>query len=111
MRLCSIRKDNVDDVTPQRDVQFKDLKSGAITRRAYLGIEGRAFGDFWYEYRMDFGGSKLAIANPIINLARISYNIGDVTNPAASHFRINAGLIKPIFTYDDSTSSASLTFP
>src|SRR5262245_41013871 len=28
------------------------LASGVITRRAYLGVEGRAFGNFWYEFRM-----------------------------------------------------------
>jgi phosphate-selective porin OprO/OprP len=104
------QEDDVTTVTPDRDVEFKHLKSRSITRRLYLGVEGRAFGNFWYEYRMDFGGTDLAISNPIINLARISYNVGDMTDPAQSHFRINAGLIKPMFTYDDSTSSAALTF-
>jgi phosphate-selective porin OprO/OprP len=101
---------DVTTVTPSRDVQFKDLRSGLITRRAYLGFEGRALRDFWYEYRMDFGGSKLAIGNPILNLARIAYNIGDFADPGISHLRINAGIIKPIFTYADSTPSSALTF-
>jgi phosphate-selective porin OprO/OprP len=104
------QEENVGEITPQRNVQFKELKSGTITRRAYLGIEGRLFGNFWYEYRMDFGGTRLAIANPMINLARISYNIGEVTNPNEVHFRVNAGFIKPIFTNEDGTSSASLLF-
>jgi len=92
------------------NAQFKDLASGAIMRRAYIGIEGRAFRDFWYEYRMDFGGSNAEGGNPVVNLARISWNLGNVANPAERHFRINAGLIQPIFTYDDSVSSSSLTF-
>ena len=104
------QEDDIASITPQRDVQFKKLTSGAIVRRAYLGIEGRAFGDFWYEYRMDFGGTRLGLTDPIVNLARVSYTVGDVANPIERHFRINAGLIKPIFTLDDATSSASLTF-
>ncbi len=92
------------------NAQFKDLASGAIMRRAYIGIEGRVFRDFWYEYRMDFGGSNQEGTNPVVNLARIAWNYGNVAYPAEPHFRINAGLIQPIFTYDDSVSSSSVTF-
>jgi len=101
---------DVGQVTPQRDVQFKDLRSGTMTRRAYLGVEGRAFGDFSYEYRMDFGETRSFLTNPIINIARASYNVGDVANLGESHFRIDAGLIRPILTYEDTTSSAALIF-
>jgi phosphate-selective porin OprO/OprP len=60
---------------------------------------------------MDFGGSRLSPANPFVNVARISY-VGGNTNAGSgeSEFRINAGLIKPILTYEDAVSSASLTF-
>src|SRR6266849_2222733 len=92
---------DVSQVTPQRDVQFKELRSGTMTRRAFLGVEGRAFGAFSYEYRMDFGETKSFLTNPIINIARASYNVGDLTNLGESHFRIDAGLIRPIFTYED----------
>jgi phosphate-selective porin OprO/OprP len=34
-----------------------DLSSGAVMRRAYFGIEGRAYNDFWYELRLNAGGS------------------------------------------------------
>jgi phosphate-selective porin OprO/OprP len=103
--------DDVQSVSATRDVQFKSLSSGAITRRAYFGVEGMAFGHFWYEYRMDFGGSRLGLTDPFINVARISY-VGGNTNAGSgeSEFRINAGLIKPILTYEDAVSSASLTF-
>ncbi len=102
--------DGVAVVTPDRDVEFKHLKSRTLVRRLYLGVEGRAFGNFWYEYRMDFGGRDLAVAKPVINLGRISYTTGNIADPARAHVRINAGLLKPVFTYDDSTSSAVLTF-
>src|SRR5689334_16925521 len=87
--------DDVNVVTPERDVEFKHLKSRTIARRIYMGVEGRVFGNFWYEYRMDFGGTDRPFADPFVNIARIAYNAGDLNNPAQAHWRINAGLIKP----------------
>jgi phosphate-selective porin OprO/OprP len=57
---------------------------------------------------MNFGGSGFRIADPFIHIGRISYNFGSYEDGPL--VRINAGLIKPIFTYSDATSSASLTF-
>ena len=57
---------------------------------------------------MNFGGAGFKIADPYIHLARISYNFGSYD--AGPLFRVNAGLIKPMFTYNDAMSSASLTF-
>ncbi|MFO1247669.1 MAG: porin [Alphaproteobacteria bacterium] len=34
-----------------------DLGSGSVVRRAYLGIEGKAYNDFQYELRFNAGGS------------------------------------------------------
>src|SRR3954467_3905201 len=34
-----------------------DLSSGAVMRRAYFGIEGKAYSDFNYEFRLNAGGS------------------------------------------------------
>ena len=34
-----------------------DLSSGAVMRRAYFGIEGKAYNDFHYEIRLNAGGS------------------------------------------------------
>lgn len=81
----------------------RDLSSGAVIRRAYLGIEGRAFQDFWYEYRLDAGGGGTAEGSAILNLGRIAY-VG------IPHFRINVGVIQPIFTYGDTVSSGQLMF-
>jgi phosphate-selective porin OprO/OprP len=83
--------------------------SGGFIRRAYLGFEGRAFRDISYEYRMDFGGHRFGFSGPTVNLARVAYNFQDIAGPD-SLFRINAGLIKTIFTYSDTVSSANLTF-
>lgn len=92
------------------NAQVKDLASGSIMRRFYFGAEGRAFRDFWYEFRLDLGGANAEGSNAIINLARIAYNIGNVAYPNEPHFRINAGVIQPLFTYGDSVSSSSTTF-
>ena len=35
-----------------------DLSSGAVIRRAYFGIEGKAYSDFSYEIRLNAGGSE-----------------------------------------------------
>jgi len=101
---------NQDSNINATNAQFKDLASGSIMRRAYLGIEGRAFRDFWYEYRMDFGGANAEGSNPILNLARIAYNVGNIAYASEPHFRLNAGIIQPIFTFEDSISSSSVTF-
>jgi phosphate-selective porin OprO/OprP len=92
------------------NAQFKDLASGSIVRRFYFGAEGRAFRDFWYEFRMDLGGANAEGSNAIVNLARVAYNWGNVAYPNEPHFRINAGIIQPLFTYGDSVSSSSTTF-
>jgi len=92
------------------NVAVRDLNSGVAVRRFYLGAEGRAFRDFWYELRLDFGGSNFEATNPIVNLGRVAYNYGNLAYPNQPHFRINAGILQPIFTYGDSVSSASTTF-
>ena len=92
------------------NAQFKDLASGSIVRRFYFGAEGRAFRDFWYEFRMDLGGANAEGTNAIVNLARVAYNWSNIAYANEPHFRINAGIIQPLFTYGDSVSSSSTTF-
>ena len=101
---------NQDSNLNTTNAQFKDLASGSIVRRFYFGAEGRAFRDFWYEFRMDFGGANAEGNNAIVNLARIAYNWGNISSPTEAHFRINAGVIQPLFTYGDSVASSSTTF-
>src|SRR5262249_4718443 len=86
-----------------------EFTSAGMIRRAYLGVEGRAFRDLSYEYRMDFGGRRFGFDRPIVNLARIAWNLQDVAG-ADSLVSVNGGLIKPIYTYYDAVSSASLPF-
>ena len=81
----------------------RDFASGVVVRRAQLGVEGRAFKDFWYEMRLDFGGSSSEGESSLVNLARVAY-IG------IPDWRINAGVIEPVFTYGNSVSSNEITF-
>ncbi len=94
---------NVNTVTPTRNVQFKDLSSGALVRRAFFGVEGKAFNDFWYEFRLNAGGGGSAETDPKLSLARVAY-LG------IPNFELNAGVIEPAFMYEGTMSSGALPF-
>ena len=80
----------------------RDLRNGANFRRAQIGVEGRVYRDFNYEFVFDFGSSGTERAGQIY-LLRVAYT-------GIPYFTINAGAIQPKFTMDDSTSSAEITF-
>ena len=82
------------------------LNGGVAPRRFYLGFEGSLFTRLQYEFRMDFENAERILDAPLVNLARLSYDAGE----GQTHLRFNAGIIKPIFSLDDATSSASLLF-
>jgi phosphate-selective porin OprO/OprP len=100
--------------SPTNFAQFKDLADGSVVRRAYFGIEGKAFSDFWYEFRLNGGGSDGGSAgasgvptggegDPLVNIARVQYN-------GIPNFRLNVGIIEPIQSLDGSISSGQLIF-
>lgn len=105
------------DQDPTATTQFKDLSNGAVVRRAFIGVEGKAFNDFWYEFRLNAGGSNGGLSSagssagaaastegdPSLSLARVSY-IG------IPNFRINVGVIEPAFMFEGVTSSGQLLF-
>jgi len=93
-------------IVPWDGVQ--DLSSGAVIRRAYFGVEGRAFKDFWYELRFNGGGSDggsngVTEGDPLVNKAVITYT-------GIPNFHVNVGVIEPNFMFEGTTSSAWLTF-
>lgn len=98
-----MQSDNVNHLTPTRNVQFKDLSSGALVRRAFFGVEGKAFNDFWYELRYNAGGGGSAETDPRLSLARVAY-LG------IPNFELNAGVIEPAFMYEGTMSSGQLPF-
>lgn len=91
-----------------------DLSSGAVVRRAYFGVEGKAYNDFAYEFRLNAGGSNggsngssggvtAGEGDPLLNKAVVTY-----TGIPNLHF--NVGVIEPAFMFEGTTSSASLMF-
>lgn len=81
--------------------EYKDLGSGSVVRRAFFGVEGKAFDDFWYELRYNGGGSQSEAT--ALSIARIAYT-------GIPHVRVNVGVIEPAFTLEGTTSSGQLMF-
>ncbi len=91
-----------------------DLSSGAVIRRAYFGVEGKAYSDFAYEFRLNAGGSNGGSAgasgvptggegDPLLNKAVVTYT-------GIPNWHFNVGIIEPAFMFEGTTSSASLMF-
>ena len=91
-----------------------DLSSGAVVRRAYFGIEGKAYSDFAYEFRLNAGGSNGGSAgasgvptggegDPLLNKAVVTYT-------GIPNWHFNVGIIEPAFMFEGTTSSAQLMF-
>jgi phosphate-selective porin OprO/OprP len=112
-----------------------DLSSGATMRRAYFGIEGKAYNDFWYEIRLNAGGSDgglnsactstTTITNPVGGTATSTCAVGAIPSGGEGdpllnkmvityigipwwHFSV--GVIEPSFMMEGTTNSASLTW-
>jgi len=79
----------------------RDLSSGALIRRAYLGIEGKAYNDFAYEFRANLGGSSVEG----IELSKAVVHYTGIRN---WHFSI--GVLEPAFMFEGTTSSGNLIF-
>lgn len=84
------------------EANVRDLGAGSFFRRAHIGVEGKVFRDFDYEFRYNFGGSAEE-ASGAIHTMRIAYN-------PTPEFRINVGAMQPTFTLDNSTSSNDIMF-
>ncbi|HTK33657.1 MAG TPA: porin [Caulobacteraceae bacterium] len=110
-----------------------DLSSGAVMRRAYFGIEGKAYNDFWYELRLNAGGSDgglnsactstTTITAPPGGAATSTCAIGSIANSGEGDpllnkmvityvgipwWHFNVGVIEPSFMMEGTTSSANL---
>ncbi len=88
-------------LAPTNTAQYKDLSSGAVIRRAFFGVEGKAFKDFWYEFRYNGGGTNAE--GFALSIARIAY-VG------IPHLRVNLGIIEPAFMNEGTVSSGQLMF-
>lgn len=78
-----------------------DATDGFQIRRAYLGVAGKVYEDWGYEFTADLGENRGTTLN--LPYAYITYNgFKDTT--------IIGGIIQPKFTLDDSTSSNDIPF-
>jgi phosphate-selective porin OprO/OprP len=80
-----------------------DLSSGSNFRRVYLGIQGKAFGDWSYNANFDFGGSSGTETPGHIQSVYVQY---DGLRPFA--FRV--GAFPPPSNIEDSTSAGDTIF-
>ncbi|MBA2590579.1 MAG: hypothetical protein H0U98_18355 [Alphaproteobacteria bacterium] len=91
-----------------------DLSSGSVIRRAYFGVEGKAYNDFQYEIRLNAGGSdggsfgaagvpNAGEGDPLLNKAVITY-VG------IPNWHFNVGVLEPALMMEGTSSSAALMF-
>lgn len=80
----------------------RDLSDGANFRRVRLGIEGKAFGDFEYNFLYDFGGSGSEEGGKI-SAAWLQYN-------GLGWAKLRVGAFPPPTGFEDAASNASSLF-
>lgn len=80
----------------------RDLSDGANFRRVRLGVEGRAFGDFEYNFLYDFGGSGVEEGGKI-SAAWVQYN-------GLGRVKLRVGAYAPVTSLEDAASSNSALF-
>ena len=78
----------------------RDLSSGAVVRRAYFGVEGKAFNDFFYEFRLNGGGSNGSGSGGAAGVS-----------PAAKAIRWSTSRASPISAFPISNSTSASSSP
>ncbi len=94
------RRGSFNDATENE--RARDLNDGANFRRVRLGIEGKAFGDFEYNFLFDFGGAGVEEAGKITS-AWVQYN----ANP---NLRFRIGAFAPPANLEDVASTNGSLF-
>jgi phosphate-selective porin OprO and OprP len=80
-----------------------DLSSGTNFRRAYLGVEGKAFGDWRYNVNLNFGGTSGTESSGSIQALWIQY---DGLKPVS----VRVGAFPPNTGLEDSVSAQDTIF-
>jgi phosphate-selective porin OprO/OprP len=80
----------------------RDMSDGAVFRRARIGIEGKAFGDWTYGFLYDFGGTGVESAGQI-NQAWLQYD-------GLGRVKLKVGAFAPLAGMDDATSAYGTVF-
>lgn len=95
------RRGSFNDATENEHA--RDLNDGANFRRVRIGIEGKAFGDFEYNFLYDFGGSGIEEGGKI-SAAWLQYN-------GLGFAKLRVGAFPPPTGLEDAASNASSLFP
>jgi phosphate-selective porin OprO/OprP len=110
-----------------------DLSSGVAMRRAYFGVEGKVYNDFWYEFRLNAGGSDGGLNPTCTSTTTITAPTGGtatstcavasiepagegdpllnkavVTYTGLINWHFSIGVIEPSFMMEGTSSSANL---
>jgi phosphate-selective porin OprO/OprP len=80
----------------------RDLKSGTLFRRARVGIDGVAFGDWDYRILLDLGGSGVENAGQVYE-TWVQYS-------GLKPLKFKAGAFSPSLGLDDQASTSSMPF-
>ena len=80
----------------------RDLKSGDDFRRARIGVDGTAFGDWDYRILFDFGGSGVENAGQVYE-TWVQYS-------GLKPFKFRVGAFSPSLGMDDQASTSSMPF-
>ncbi|HWA61162.1 MAG TPA: porin [Caulobacteraceae bacterium] len=80
----------------------RSLKDGAVFRRARLGVDGTAFGDWDYRLLLDFGGTGVENTGQVYE-TWLQYN-------GLRPFRFRVGAFSPSIGMDDQASTNSMPF-
>lgn len=94
------RRGSFNDATENE--RARDLSDGLNFRRVRLGIEGKAFGDFEYNFLYDFGGSGVEEGGKV-SAAWLQYN-------GLGFARVRIGAFPPPTSLEDAASNASSLF-
>lgn len=100
-QATDFRRGSVGDATEADHA--RDLNDGANFRRARIGVEGRAFGDWEYNFLYDFGGAGVEEAGKI-SAAWLQY---DGFGPA----KLRIGAFSPPAGIEEATSTNGSLFP
>jgi phosphate-selective porin OprO/OprP len=80
-----------------------DLGSGANFRRVYLGLQGKVFGDWSYNFNYDFGGSGGTETPGHIQSVYLEYD-------GLAPFALRVGAFPPPASIEDGTSAGDTIF-
>lgn len=101
-----------DDTHPAGFAGPADLSSGAVMRRVYFGIEGRAYRDFAYYVRLNFGGSNGGFSGQGVPGGEGDGTVNQmfVSYVGIPNWHFSIGALEPTMMFEGSTSSGNLMF-